>query len=130
MSVVAPPANVAAALNSGCPAQRAGKARLRQIVLDRGAEIEGVGPVVEDLRWGQPAFLTPRTKAGSSLRIADRGDGFALFVHCQTDLIARLREIYGDTIRTEKTRALMFQDADFDPEPASLLAGWALSYHL
>lgn len=125
-----PPAHVAAALDSGSAAQRLGKARLREAVLSRAQELPGVGRIKEDLRWGQLAFLTPETKAGSSLRIADKGDGFALFVHCQTDLIARLRAIYGDTVTTEKSRALVFQDAEFDTEPACLLAGWALTYHL
>ena len=40
--------------------------RLRRIILDTAAKMDGVGPVEETLKWGQPAYLA---KGGSTIRI-------------------------------------------------------------
>jgi hypothetical protein len=51
--------------------------RLRRIILDTAAKMDGVGPVEETLKWKQPAYLT---KAGSTIRIDQTKDnGVAMY---------------------------------------------------
>ena len=42
---------------------------LRRLILDVASSTEGVGPVEETLRWGQPSYLTTRPRSGSTIRI-------------------------------------------------------------
>ena len=46
---------------------------------------------------GQPSYLTPETKSGSTIRIdqvkAAAGQ-YAVYFHCQTDLVETFRELY------------------------------------
>jgi hypothetical protein len=61
---------------------------LRRWIFETAANIEGVGALQETLKWGQPSYLTPQTKSGSTIRI-DRvksGNQVAIYFHCQTDL--------------------------------------------
>lgn len=77
------------AVFDACPAPaRAGLMVLCRMILARANDLPVIGRVVEGLRWGQPAYLTPDIGAGCSLRIGPvPGAGFGLFVHCQTGLI-------------------------------------------
>ena len=43
---------------------------LRQLILETAAITEGVGQLEETLKWGEPSYLTPTTKSGSTVRIA------------------------------------------------------------
>src|SRR3954465_10661154 len=42
---------------------------LRALVLDVAAKTGGVGRLTETLKWGQPSYLTPETKSGTTVRI-------------------------------------------------------------
>src|SRR4029079_237763 len=70
---------------------------LRLLILDTAKMTKGVGAIEETLKWGQPSYLTTESRSGSTIRI-DRvkGDagGYAVFFHCQTDLVERFRELY------------------------------------
>ncbi len=123
---------VQAYLDACKPDDRAGLLALRGLILARAAELPKAGRVVEALRWGQPAFLTPETGSGCSLRIGTfRGGGFGLFVHCRTDLIERFRDGPGHGMDTVGTRAVRFDSpAAIRPGPLGFLVGWALVWHL
>lgn len=105
-------------------------AALRRLILDTAASTPGVGAVEEALKWGQPSFLT---RTGSTIRIdAVRGsaDRYALYVHCQTDLLATFRDIYGERLIYEGKRALVFDAAaPLDKEAVSHCVALALTYH-
>jgi hypothetical protein len=60
---------------------------LRRLILDTARTTDGAGRIEETLKWGQPSYLTPETKSGSTVRI-DHVDGkqYAIYFHCQTDL--------------------------------------------
>jgi hypothetical protein len=108
-----------------------GMHHLRRLIFTTASAHPQIGRVVEDLRWGQPAYLTPDTGAACSLRIGPRRDGgFALFVHCKTPLIADFLAGPGAGQRTEGTRAVLFQTmADIADDPITLLIAGALTYH-
>src|SRR5205085_5192275 len=69
---------------------------LRRLILETAAETEGVGELRETLKWGQPSYLTA-TKSGSTVRLGEvkaSSRQYAMYVHCQTDLVATFRELY------------------------------------
>ncbi len=43
--------------------------RLRDLIFATAAATPGVGTIDEDLRWGQPAYLTAETQSGTALRL-------------------------------------------------------------
>jgi len=125
---------VAAVFEAYPPEVRAKLLRLRALILETAAETEGVGALEETLKWGQPSYLTPETKSGTTIRI-DRhksGDGHtAMFVHCQTHLVDTFREIFGDDLAYEGNRAIVLDADDEIPEPALRhCIAMALTYHL
>ena len=104
----------AAAFASRPPKLRAMLKTLRRLILDVAASTEGVGPLEETLKWGQPSFLTSATNSGTTIRIdwlSKSDDRPALFVHCQTNLIATCKAIYPDTLSYQGNRAIVL-DAD------------------
>ena len=70
---------------------------LRRLIFDTAKATKGVGALEETLKWGQPSYLTPESKSGSTIRIdqvkAEAGR-YAVYFHCQTDLVETFRELY------------------------------------
>ncbi|MGF1611065.1 MAG: DUF1801 domain-containing protein [Kiloniellales bacterium] len=108
--------------------------RLRRLILDTAAETDGVGDLVETLKWSQPAYLTERPRSGSTIRIdalKGRDDGYAMFFHCQTRLVPTFRELYPDRFVFQGNRALVFSLAGEPPEDAlKHCIALALTYHI
>ena len=106
---------------------------LRRLIFRTAEATEGVGALTETLKWGQPSYLTTKPKSGTTLRIdADRKvpGRCALYVHCQTQLIATFQEIYPQALTYEGNRAILF-DQD-TPPPEEVLRhciALALTYH-
>lgn len=92
---------------------------------------EGVGRIEESLRWGQPAYLTPETGSGSTIRLGVPGEGgFALYVHCRTTIIPDFRSLFPNDFTYEGNRAIRFEaGADLPTGPLRLLIASALTYH-
>lgn len=113
-------------------AARAGLLAVRALIFE-AASAADVGRLQETLKWGQPSYLTPETKSGSTIRLGvpkSADHAFALFVHCQTDLIEQFETNYPGEFDFEGTRAVLFS-AD-KPIPADALKhciGLALTYH-
>ena len=106
---------------------------LRALVFDVAAATEGVGRLTETLKWGQPSYLTEKTKSGTTIRIdrLKKAGGYGLYVHCQSGLVPKYRELYPDTFRYEGKRAILF-DIDEKVPLAELrhCIGLALTFHL
>lgn len=83
---------------------------LRQLVFDTAARLSQVGGLQETLKWGQPAYVTAQTKSGSTLRMdwsSKQPGRYALYVHCQTDLVERFRRMFPNDFVFEGNRALV-----------------------
>lgn len=107
---------------------------LRRLILQTAAETTGVGPLEETLRWGQPSYLTTKSKSGSMIRI-DRvkttPGQYALYVHCQTSLIDMFKERYPNALRYDGNRAILFDVCGELPgEPLQHCIAMALTYRL
>jgi hypothetical protein len=107
---------------------------LRRLIFDTAKRTESVGDLQETLKWGQPSYLTPETKSGSTIRI-DRVKSstgqYAVYFHCQTDLVETFRELYPKELRFEGNRSIVLEAADDIPEAALRhCVALALTYHL
>jgi len=106
---------------------------LRRLIFDTAATTTGVGALQETLKWGQPSYLTTETKSGSTIRI-DRiksaADQYAVYFHCQTDLVETFRGLYPE-LRFGGNRSIVLNAQDELPEPALRhCVALALTYHL
>ncbi len=125
---------VARKFSDYAPALRSKLLKLRALIFATAKNIPDVGPLRETLKWGQPSYMTTETKSGSTIRLdalpAEPG-GYALYFHCQTNLIDGFRQKYGNKFRYEGNRALIFNETK--PLPESELnecIAAALTYHL
>jgi hypothetical protein len=116
------------------PAEVRGKLMaLRALMFETAAATEGVGPLTETLKWGQPSYLTQETGSGSTVRIdrLKKGDGYAIYFHCQSGLVGQFKAIYPDTFRYDGKRAIVFEMKDRVPDRAlAHCIGLALTHHL
>ena len=107
---------------------------LRRLIFDTAKTTTGVGVLQETLKWGQPSYLTTATKSGSTIRI-DRvksaADQYAVYFHCQTDLVATFRELYPTQLRYGGNRSILLNAAEESPAPELRhCVALALTYHL
>jgi hypothetical protein len=107
---------------------------LRRLIFDTAKTTKGVGELEETLKWGQPSYLTASTKSGSTIRI-DRvkssANQYAVYFHCQTDLVATFRELYPKELSYSGNRAVILDAEDEIPEAALRhCVALALTYHL
>ena len=106
---------------------------LRRLIFDTARTTAGVGPLQETLKWGQPSYLTSETKSGSTIRIDQvkpGADRYAVYFHCQTDLVETFRELYPE-LRYGGNRSILLDLKERLPEAALRhCVALALTYHL
>ena len=107
---------------------------LRRLIFDTAGTTIGVGTLQETLKWGQPSYLTAETKSGSTIRI-DRVKSvpgqYAVYFHCQTNLVQTFRELYPTELKYGGNRSILFEAADDIPDAALRhCVALALTYHL
>ncbi len=82
---------------------------LRELIFetaDRHLAIEGVAEV---LKWGEPSYR-PHPKTGTTVRIAWKKkapEQYALYVPCQTSLVAIYQSQFGDELNYDGKRAVV-----------------------
>lgn len=112
---------------------RNGLLALRTLIFEAAAANDTIGRVEEALKWGQPAYLTPDTKNGSTIRLGvprSTDHDYALFVHCQTDLTEQFETRYPGAFDYEGTRALLFSaDKPIQADALRQCIALALTYH-
>lgn len=83
------------------------------------AQDQGLGDVVESLKWNEPSYLV---KSGSSVRLdwkARNPNHYYLFFNCNTKLVDTFRELYSDTLQFQGNRAIVF--SIHDPLPTDII---------
>lgn len=114
-------------------ATRSGALALRALIFETAAAHPEVGALQETLKWGQPSYLTPETKAGSTLRIGQpKAGGLALYAHCQTTIISDFAALFGADFTIEGSRAVHLDPAEITARqgPLTALIASGLTYHL
>jgi len=106
---------------------------LRELIFAVASDIEGVGQLEETLKWGQPSYLTPETRSGSTIRIdkiKQKPHHYAMYLNCQTTLVETFRELY-PSLEYEGNRAIIFDSTKPLPiEAIKDCIAMALAYHL
>ena len=105
---------------------------LRKLIFETAKTTPGVGALQETLKWGQPSYLTTESRSGSTIRIdrvkAEAG-GYAVYFHCQTDLVETFRGLYPE-LRYGGNRAILLDAGEKLPEKALRhCIALALTYH-
>lgn len=115
------------------PAARRRLLAIRTLIFSVAAAIEGVGEITETLKWGEPAYLTARSRSGSTIRLGcpkARSGRCALYFSCNTDLVDTFRSLFPEGLQIEGNRAIVFTlDAPIDSQALALCIGAALTYH-
>jgi hypothetical protein len=105
---------------------------LRRLIFDTARTTKGVGALEEALKWGQPSYLTTESKSGSTVRIdqlKSEAGGYAVYFHCQTDLVETFRELYPQ-LRYGGNRSILLDAGEKLPEAALRhCIALALTYH-
>lgn len=109
-------ANIETAYKRFTPETHADLLKVRELVLKVAAANETIEEVSETLKWGEPSYLTEKTKSGSTLRLGQTKAGSkpALYVNCQTTLVDEIRELYPDTFTYEGTRGVVLKSPPED----------------
>ena len=128
----APPSGaVAQAFEAMPPGAQAQASKLRRLILETAAATPGVGRLEETLKWGQPAYLTNETRAGTTLRIGlTRSGQIGLFVHCQSRVIPDFRAVAEGKHQFDGNRGVLLPKDQIEPHPElRLMITAALTYH-
>lgn len=107
---------------------------LRKLIFEIAAKADVVGDIEETLKWGEPSYLTPKTKSGSTVRIdwkKSQENQYSIFFKCTANLVPAFREKYPDQFNYGGDRSIDFHISD--EIPVSELKNCillALTYHL
>ena len=105
--------------------------RLKELeaLIDEISSEGDLGPVITSIKWGQASYQAPK---GTPIRLgwdAKSPDACYLYFHCQTKIIATVREVYGTELNLIANRAI---ELPLDqPVPKNVLRqciGIALNY--
>jgi hypothetical protein len=105
---------------------------LRKLILDTAKKTRGVGAIEEALKWGQPSYLTSESKSGSTIRIDQVKavpDQYAVYFHCQTNLVETFRELYPDFSYSGNRAILLDAKAKLPEAELRHCVALALTYH-
>ena len=127
------PADVTAAFAAFPEHVRARLLEARDLIFATAADIGGVGPLKETLKWGEPAYLTEATGSGSTIRLGRSRSSereCAVLFNCRTTLVDDFRMQFPDAFAYEKNRAILLDAREPLPKaPLSVCLGMALTYH-
>ncbi|MCG8568627.1 MAG: DUF1801 domain-containing protein [Spirochaetes bacterium] len=106
---------------------------LRNLIFEVAAATPGVGELEETLKWGEPSYLTSKSKSGTTIRINQRNsdtEKYAFYVNCKTNLIERYKDIFPGLFQYDGTRGIIFDVHQKIPvEEVKQCISMALTYH-
>lgn len=126
------PADVAAAFDAFPEAIGRRLLGIRGLIFRTAALTDGVGPLTETLKWGEPAYLTAASGSGTTIRLGwlrPSETHCAVLFNCKTTLVDSFRERFPDEFAYQKNRAVLLDMSRPVPEaPLSICLGMALTY--
>jgi len=106
---------------------------IRALIFAVAAQTEGVGPLTETLKWGEPAYLTEASRSGTTIRLGvtkSAPDAGAVLLNCKTSLIETFRASFADIFAFEGNRAIIVpMTVPLSRLPLALCLRAALTYH-
>lgn len=85
--------------------------QVRDLIFDLADKLD-VGPLTETLKWGEPAYLTETTKAGSTVRLALKDGQPAVFFVCNSGLVEGFRADFPELSYLGRRGILLDERAD------------------
>ncbi len=122
------PSEVAAVFATYPENVRAALEDARTLIFEVAGEA-GVGPLTETLKWGEPAYLTEATKAGSTVRLGLNKGRPTVFFICHTGLVDGFRADFPEAFSWLGNRGLLLDDT-VDRDVLAICLKRALTYHL
>jgi hypothetical protein len=106
---------------------------LRRLIFETAASIEDIGEINETLKWGEPSYLTPISKSGSTIRIAwkeSKKEQYSMFFKCTANLVPAFKEKFPQKFKFEGNRCIDFNlDDDVPVKELKQCIALALTYH-
>ena len=106
---------------------------LRQLIYDTAELIEGIGKIEETLKWGEPSYLTPKSKSGSTIRIAwkeSQKENYSIFFKCTANLVPAFKEKFPQQFNFGGNRSIDFSlNAEVPVKELKQCIALALTYH-
>jgi hypothetical protein len=106
---------------------------LRQLIFDTAASLEGIGEIEETVKWGEPSYLTPESKSGSTIRIAwkaSKKEQYSIFFKCTANLVPAFKEKFPQQFNYGGDRSIDFSlDDDVPVKELKQCIALALTYH-
>ncbi len=106
---------------------------LRKLIFETANSIEEIGEIEETLKWGEPSYLTPKSKSGSTIRIDRKKSNenqYAIYFKCTANLVPAFREKFPNEFKYEGNRSIIFDIEDEIPiDELKRCIALALTYH-
>ena len=132
LSIPIPP-EVEAVFASYPPQIKAKLLFLRQLIYETAVSIEDLGTIEETLKWGEPSYLTPQSKLGSTIRMGWKASSpaqYSMFFKCTANLVPAFKERFPIEFNYGSNRSLDFDLTDEVPVIAlKQCIALALTYH-
>jgi len=107
---------------------------LRRLIYETATSIEGVGEIEEALKWGEASYLTPKSKSGSTIRIAwkeSQKEQYSIFFKCTANLVPAFKEKFPQKFNFGGNRSIDFNlNDDIPVKELKQCIALALTYHL
>jgi len=106
------PMDVARAFDAFPAAVRQRLLQVRGLIFETAARTDGVGPLAETLKWGEPAYLTEATGSGTTIRLGwlrSSDETCAILFNCRTTLVETFRVQFSGVFGYEKNRAILLR---------------------
>lgn len=106
--------------------------KIREWIFTLSEQSQEIGPLQETLKWGQPGYVTHKSKSGSTVRLDRFGpDKIAVFFHCKTTLVDTFGTLFPGVFEFSKNRAIVLDPDNPIPEAElQVCLEMALTYHL
>lgn len=115
------------------PAHRKALLDVRDLIFDVSSSDPRIGSIEETLRWGEPAYVTRKSRTGSTIRLSiEKNTGMpALFFNCKTTLVEEFRQQFGSALTYSRNRALVLgSEVSQHSSALKICIAAALTYHL
>jgi hypothetical protein len=106
---------------------------LRKLIFETAGSIQEIGELEETLKWGEPSYLTPVSKSGSTVRIAwkeAKKEQYSIFFKCTANLVPAFKEKFPGKFDFGGNRSIDFIIGDNVPvKELKQCIALALTYH-
>lgn len=107
--------------------------QVRGLFFETAARTDGVGPLAETLKWGEPAYLTEATGSGTTIRLGSlrsSDETCAILFNCRPALVETFRAQFSGAFGYQKNRAILLRTSGALPRaPLAICLAMALTYH-